>query len=75
MTPKQKMWAAVFSVNHAKTMLATAQGMDDDPNGYRAGYLEWAEQALLRAAQQVKELRNEEGTKKVGFSRRKLLTL
>ena len=58
MTPKKKMKAAISDINHAKLMLNTATGLYDGPNGYREGYLEWAEKALLRAAQHVKELRN-----------------
>ncbi len=68
MTPKQKMKAAISDINHAKLMLNTAMGLYDDPNGYREGYLKWAEHALLRAAQHVKELRNEIGTKKLVIS-------
>ncbi len=68
MTPKQKLKEAVSNINHAKLMLSTASGLCDGPNGYREGYLEWAELALLRAAKHVKELRNAKGTKKLGFS-------
>ncbi len=58
MTPKQKMEAALSNANHARLMLRTAARLTDDPHGYRADYLQWSEQALLRAAEHVKGLRN-----------------
>ncbi len=49
----------VRDVNHAKLMLQTAAYLLDgpDPNGYRDNYLQWAEQALVRAVNHVKKMR------------------
>ncbi len=61
MTPKQQMDAAGSLINHAKLMLQTVAGLNPAPEGvghFREDYLQWAEQALLRAAAHVKAMRN-----------------
>ncbi len=75
MTRKQRIASITSLVNHARLMLSTEAGLRPGADEYRDDYLRWAEMALERAAEQVGEMLNTGGTKKIGFSLRKVLTL